>query len=281
MHKRLAQCKGGRYDPVPSPRRSNLLRGWHAGIDRRRIDLPCKQDRVTARRCDIRGLQPRRIPAALYFDLELHVCRSPRAGGAPAGKGAAAVLERRRHLDLGQLVEHRVRRPIVDVRAGLPARPMAMPPPRAKTMPTTAVPAPGSMNVPTFRACGAGRPRAHPRHRPGRHRLSAPGWNRRSGGPDPPQTVQRSHPSARGCRAGHSQSGNLSPPGVRQRHPKFSNSAVERYRSAKDGRMTTMFLPVMRGRPPISRAAATAAPEEIPPRMPSCRARSRAVSKAF
>ena len=36
--------------------------------------------------------------------------------------------------------------------------------------------------------------------------------------------------------------------------------------------MTTMFLPAIPGRAPISRAAATAAPEEMPAGMPSSRA---------
>jgi len=48
-----------------------------------------------------------------------------------------------------------------------------------------------------------------------------------------------------------------------------SNSAVERYRSAKDGRMTTIFLPAISGRAPTCSAADTAAPEEIPPGIPS------------
>jgi hypothetical protein len=48
-----------------------------------------------------------------------------------------------------------------------------------------------------------------------------------------------------------------------------SNSAVDKYRSANDGSTTTMFLSAMPARPPISSAAATAAPDEMPPGMPS------------
>ena len=44
--------------------------------------------------------------------------------------------------------------------------------------------------------------------------------------------------------------------------------------------ITTMFLPLLSGRAPTSRTAATAAPELMPPGTPSMRASSRAVAKA-
>ncbi len=59
-----------------------------------------------------------------------------------------------------------------------------------------------------------------------------------------------------------------------------SKSAVERYRSAKEGMMVTIIFLAFSGRRPISIAAATAAPEEMPTGMPSSRATSLAVSKA-
>src|SRR5690606_32787293 len=59
-----------------------------------------------------------------------------------------------------------------------------------------------------------------------------------------------------------------------------SNSAVDRYRSAEDGRMTTICLPAISGRAPTSSAAASAAPEEIPTGMPSSAATRRAVANA-
>ena len=48
-----------------------------------------------------------------------------------------------------------------------------------------------------------------------------------------------------------------------------SNNAVDRYRSAKDGSTTRMVFPAISFRPAIVSAAATAAPEEMPPGMPS------------
>ena len=59
-------------------------------------------------------------------------------------------------------------------------------------------------------------------------------------------------------------------------HYSPSNKAVERYRSANDGMMITMFFPAISGRAAIFNAAATAAPEEMPTGMPSSRATCRA-----
>ena len=49
----------------------------------------------------------------------------------------------------------------------------------------------------------------------------------------------------------------------------YSNIGVERYLSPPSGRMTTMFLPLFSGLDATTVAAWSAAPDEIPIRMPS------------
>ncbi|CAK0775049.1 hypothetical protein CCP2SC5_680001 [Azospirillaceae bacterium] len=48
-----------------------------------------------------------------------------------------------------------------------------------------------------------------------------------------------------------------------------SNKAVDKYRSAKDGKIATINFPAMSGRAATSKAADKAAPEEIPTANPS------------
>src|SRR5271165_3827237 len=55
-----------------------------------------------------------------------------------------------------------------------------------------------------------------------------------------------------------------------------SNSAVLRYRSPESGSTTTMVLPAFDGRLAIRAATATAAPHEMPDRIPSSRVSRRA-----
>src|SRR5262249_49141462 len=57
---------------------------------------------------------------------------------------------------------------------------------------------------------------------------------------------------------------------------KPSNSGVDRYRSAKAGSTPTIVLSSISGRAPISSAAASAAPAEMPTASPSSRAALRA-----
>ena len=61
---------------------------------------------------------------------------------------------------------------------------------------------------------------------------------------------------------------------------RFWKSAVDRYRSPKEGMMHTMRLPSMPARDPSWMAAVTAAPEEMPHRTPSSLARRRAMAMA-
>ena len=58
------------------------------------------------------------------------------------------------------------------------------------------------------------------------------------------------------------------------------NSSVLRYRSPVSGRITTMSLPSLSGLPATCKAAKAAAPEEMPTRIPSCRASRRAIPAA-
>src|SRR5688572_11645300 len=59
-----------------------------------------------------------------------------------------------------------------------------------------------------------------------------------------------------------------------------STSGVERYRSPKDAAIVMMVLPLFSGLAATRAAAQTFAPVEMPPKIPSSRAKRRAHSKA-
>ena len=59
-----------------------------------------------------------------------------------------------------------------------------------------------------------------------------------------------------------------------------SNKVVLMYRSAVSGNTTTISFPAFSSRPPTSTAAIAAAPEDIPAKIPSCRASFLAMSNA-
>src|SRR5581483_4843430 len=110
----------------------------------------------------------------------------------------------------------------------------------------------------------------HERPRRGRHALEVPGKERGADRLDRREYVEPRRQLARRQRLRRARQL------LDRVHAVSSNSQVLRYRSPVSGSTTTMRLRALSGRAAISSAACSAAPLEIPARIPSSRASCRA-----